>query len=247
MLRFAGSDLGFDHRAFQALVRHFAYLTIVDVNQCPGLTSAMCQTILVSCTELRIFSADTLHARDILGLTVEGDKINEGELVHEPQAWVCTKLQQLTLYICGLEGKPADWQRLILRQLAKLTRLTFLSIVPEDGNWNGTEDSRDGLDLRIEAGLGILSSLKLLDSIEFTGLWQQMEEQDLRWMLDAWPRLRDVGGKVHHSEERRLELEKIFEERPVVVKTKMDDSEDFYYNFYFNAHESSDEDEEDCY
>lgn len=74
-----------------------------------------------------------------------------------------------------------------------------------------TDGSRDGLDLRLEAGLDFLSGLKRLEDFSFQGLWQQMEEQDVRWMMRVW-KLRVIIGKLHHDNDRRLEMKPILSE-----------------------------------
>lgn len=72
---------------------------------------------------------------------------------------------------------------------------------------------RNELDLRLEAGLDVLSSLKRLEIFDFRGLWQQMEEQDVRWMAEALPNLTVVKGDLHHSYEREVALSLILNEK----------------------------------
>ncbi|KAI8349987.1 hypothetical protein B0O80DRAFT_500931 [Mortierella sp. GBAus27b] len=84
---------------------------------------------------------------------------------------------------------------------------------PQDWVFADTGLSQDGLDLRLKCGLDILSSLRL-QKLGFEGLWQEMEEDDLRWMV-AWPSLSDVSGRLHHRSERAQELECILKDKGI--------------------------------
>ncbi|KAF9187947.1 hypothetical protein BGZ50_001678 [Haplosporangium sp. Z 11] len=54
--------------AYRSLVRHFPILRELNIKFCLGTTSAMVRHALVSCPELRSFSADFVEARDVLGI-----------------------------------------------------------------------------------------------------------------------------------------------------------------------------------
>jgi hypothetical protein len=110
-----------------------------------------------------------------------------------------------------LEGKPGEWQRKVLRQLSRLTKLEDLSI----GGWMGPEMSQDGLDLKLTSGLGVLSSLKRIQILMFDRLWQEMEEDDVRWMVEAWPKLSYVSGRLSSRSKRRQQLLRILEDRGI--------------------------------
>ncbi|KAG0366150.1 hypothetical protein BC939DRAFT_146363 [Gamsiella multidivaricata] len=235
MVSFSVFGPGFGQRALQSLVRHFSHLTSLNLRLCSGATSPMIQTIMTSCPELTYLCANSLNARDILGLDAEDGEAAIGAAECNPHSWICMNLRSLTLYIYGLEGKPALWQRLVLKQLARMTKLDFLTVGPFEFD---PRDSHDGIDLRLETGLDILSSLKLLDRLCFDGLWQQMEEKDVRWMVETWPLLERVEGRVHHSNRRREELEKILKERSIALVSYMDSENE-------NDENESDENEND--
>ncbi|KAG9061017.1 hypothetical protein KI688_007646 [Linnemannia hyalina] len=61
----------------------------------------------------------------------------------------------------------------------------------------------DGLHLSLDDGLGQLSTLRNLQFLRFTGLEQEMEEDDVRWMIEQWPELRVLQGKLHSNERRQ--------------------------------------------
>lgn len=67
----------------------------------------------------------------------------------------------------------------------------------------------DGLHLSLDDGLGQLSTLRNLRFLRFTGLEQEMEEDDVRWMIEQWPELRVIQGKLHSNERRQDVLESL--------------------------------------
>lgn len=189
----------FGELAFQSLSRHFASLQELCLYQCKGLTSAMVQQIMTSCCGLTVFYATRLDASDILGDMKDVDVEGTGAkavIDGQPQDWVCTNMEYLEVFICGLEGKPFEWHRKVLQQLAKLSKLTTLNIGQRGGYGMSPND---GLDLRLKAGLDALSSLKQLRSLDFGGLRQKIEGPDVRWMIEAWPRLLNVQGQLHSN------------------------------------------------
>ncbi|KAG0220718.1 hypothetical protein BGX31_010673, partial [Mortierella sp. GBA43] len=161
--RFLLGCIKFNTRAHQSLRRHYTHLTYLDLSRHCGAKSTMIQQVMTSCPRLDYLRAERLDACDILGVTKtytsDAGKLDEDQQAtnqaFRPQAWVCTSLRTLSLYICGLEGKAVEWHREVLRQLSRLTKLNTLAI----GGW--TQHSRDGLDLRLESGLGLLSDVKL--------------------------------------------------------------------------------------
>ncbi|CAO3574343.1 unnamed protein product [Mortierella alpina] len=208
--------------AFHSIGQHFATLTTLGLGQCHAVTSPMTQRILMSCPNLLWFCAGRLEAQDVLGVTESRNETPEGhdERQLQPQDWVCTQLRLWTLYLCGLENRPPTWQDLVLKQLSKLTQLDFLTLGVNDYALDGT---RDGIRLSLDAGLDQLRTLTKLDRFCFDGVAQDMTEEDVRWMLEAWPKLERVEGRLHTDNEQRRELEKILLEKNVEMCIYYDD------------------------
>ncbi|KAF9945636.1 hypothetical protein BGZ70_003697 [Mortierella alpina] len=220
--KFDVSRSKFGPLAFQSLGQHFATLTNLDLARCPAVTSPMTQRILMSCPNLLWFCSGRLEAQDILGVTESMNGTHEGyeEQPLQPQDWVCTKLRLWTMYLCGLENRPSTWQDLVLKQLSKLTQLDFLTFGVNDYSLDGT---RDGIQLSLDAGLDQLRTLTKLDRFCFDGVAQDMTEKDVRWMLETWPKLERVEGRLHTDNEQRRELEKILLARDVQMCIYYDD------------------------
>ncbi|KAK3822683.1 MAG: hypothetical protein J3Q66DRAFT_397161 [Benniella sp.] len=221
-VRFMGSKFG--ELAFNSLSRHFVSLQQLNLEQCPGLTSTMVQQILTSCWRLTSLHATTLDASDILGdVNEEASTGTETVLRDQSQDWVCRNLTTLSVFICGLEGRPLAWHREVLQRLGKLTKLTTLVVGIRRRRGSSSFESRDGLDLRLESGLDALARMKKLTYLGFRGMWQLMGEQDVQWMRDAWPGLTYLEGKLHHDPWRRSKLVQIAKERNICTPYFHDD------------------------
>ncbi len=61
--------------------------------------------------------------------------------------------------------------------------------------------------MRLRSGLGQLSTLRKLRMLRFTGLEQQMEQEDVAWMLEQLPELRVVQGRLHSDGNQQAALE----------------------------------------
>ncbi|KAG0220456.1 hypothetical protein BGX31_011005 [Mortierella sp. GBA43] len=201
-------------RTSESLARHFSSLRELEVSSVNKLTSETIQDIMTNCPNLRSLKGGRIEASDILDISKYEEIIYQATRMQpRPQDWTCTNLQHLEVFICGLEDKPLEWHRRVFEQLSRLTRLEKLYI----GDISSFTEYRGGLDLRLEAGLGALKSLRQLKELRFWGLWQKMREGDVKWMLDTWPRLRVIDGRVHHDDEQQSKLRGILSQAGVKV------------------------------
>ncbi|KAF9347270.1 hypothetical protein BGX26_001238 [Mortierella sp. AD094] len=168
---------------------------------------------MTSCPVLVEFQAPSLSSLDIYGVVWE-DTNDKGAIRYKfhPHDWVCLNFRRLEVYIHGLEGRQ-KCQRPILHQLSRLKKLEILNI--ESHNHNSESLSHDGLDLRLKYGLDISASLKRLEKISFDGLWQRLDVQDVKWMLQEWPNLKGFQGKPHVNKVVCRRIEAIFEDNLV--------------------------------
>ncbi|KAF9099198.1 hypothetical protein BGX27_000653 [Mortierella sp. AM989] len=197
--------------SFQALNNHFSTLTRVNLAYCWSVTSKMLQEVLSSCPLLRKFRGPTIHARDI----VEGDP------------WVCSSLQTFVAFIDfgsqdgttgtsggdGMELEHSDisakamlensdtneFQRLVYEQISQLRRLKILLIGVEPSLTEDVQNHRHGLELKLGKGLELLSSLKELEIFGFNGTTQNMELEEVKWMITHWRRLGQIMGTYCHN------------------------------------------------
>jgi hypothetical protein len=113
----------------------------------------------------------------------------------------------------------------VFQQLARLTKLEKLHV----GEYSSTVS---GLDLRLETGLGALASLKLLQELKVWEPGQRMEEPDVRWMLDAWPKLQNVYGNLHPDGDQRSKLRGILNQAGVDVSNYFNSAYDFDFSSF---------------
>ncbi|KAF9970666.1 hypothetical protein BGZ65_010959, partial [Modicella reniformis] len=137
----------FGEQAFQSLKRLFPKIQKLNI-KCRGMTSAMVQQIMTSCPNLLEFSGISLDAPDLLGIAK--DEVT-GEQKMVTQDWICTHIQDLDIFINGLEGKPEDWHRRILQQIGRLKKLQFLTLAPDE-DYNTHRSAYDGLNFSLRTG-----------------------------------------------------------------------------------------------
>ncbi|KAF8958062.1 hypothetical protein BGZ46_002061 [Entomortierella lignicola] len=232
--------------AFEALRQHFESLTKLDLLSCPKATSRMVHDILVYCPQMIILKVGFLDAHHILG-TTKDFKVENGsglESALYPINWVCLNLQEFVVVIRGLEDRSPEWHRHIFHQLGRLKKLKSLAVGPTTA-WSASR--LDGLDFRLESGLKNLGGLTQLKKIEFNRLKQQMSEQDIRWMIQSWPLLELISGRLHFQRRQRQALEDIIDDEERYIDridcaNYSDLSEDEDEN---NSDLSEDEDEND--
>ncbi|KAF9364730.1 hypothetical protein BGX34_000624 [Mortierella sp. NVP85] len=211
----------------QALVNNLAStLTHLRLDKC-GFISPM--KIISSCPHLIHFHcAMPLNAREILGIQRDTSEPPDypyasraqqsyqpsrnqplPRTIHPPE-WACKNLQTLEIGIWGLHKGTPGWQEAVLKQLARLTQLRVLDV-------QAGSDITDGLAFRLASGLDILSSLTMLETLRLGTIWQDMGEQEIEWIVKAWPRLSSIHGWVHHSQNRRIELKSLFKRHGISV------------------------------
>ncbi|KAF9938983.1 hypothetical protein BGZ65_011779 [Modicella reniformis] len=155
---------------------HFHSIRELDLAFNRGLTSAMAQEILSSCPLLVKFSVPQLKAIDVA----------------EGNPWVCFGIQELSACIYFDPATIKEVQPLVLDQLSRLTRLEELKLGhPTEAVF------QKAMDLRLESGLGKLSTLRRLRYIRFTNTRQKMGEKEIEWILEHWTSLEEILGVLN--------------------------------------------------
>lgn len=163
--------------SLNALRRHFPTLQQVLFSDISKVPSKAIQTIMESCPQLTSLIAPWLSASRILG---------GGQ-------WKCTKLRVLKADIAIKDEKQEAIRaqsREIFERLSKLEDLTALIIRGPTAETT----TRQGLDLRLESGLGQLSTLRNLRHLDFRFTKQNMSPEDVAWINTHWKRLEQVEG-----------------------------------------------------
>ncbi|KAK3810129.1 MAG: hypothetical protein J3Q66DRAFT_415356 [Benniella sp.] len=118
---------------------------------------------------------------------VAGCKIRAVDIVGG-QPWVCLKLKVLKLGIYADDSTISQIQPLVFDQLSRLTQLQELHV--------HCRETEGMLDLRLESGLGRLSTLRSLRLLNFgVSTMQMIQQPEVDWMLKHWKSLERIHRK----------------------------------------------------
>ncbi|KAF9343671.1 hypothetical protein BGX26_005380 [Mortierella sp. AD094] len=136
-------------------------------------------------------------------------RFTASRVVQGATPWVCLKLVHLTMRFTFPFGQAmADWNKQVFQQISKLECLESLnlgqSVLIEDQVIHGV-NSR-GLQLKVQSGLTLLAPLKKLVILKFVGTRQNLDEQDLLWILNQWIGLRGISRGLHEDKKIRKRL-----------------------------------------
>ncbi|ORY95982.1 hypothetical protein BCR41DRAFT_365073 [Lobosporangium transversale] len=154
----------------------------LEYNRDSERTDGVVQAILSNCPRLKKLS---------------GAKITVTEIVSGAK-WVSTGLTNLSIQLVADVGQETvedmQKQRIVFRQIGKLTRLRVLALTAG----SSTSEQLHTLDLRLGAGLDELINLKNLHSLSFEGdEHQTMLPEDAKWILKNWPNIENLEGIVN--------------------------------------------------
>ncbi|KAG0373007.1 hypothetical protein BGX24_012286 [Mortierella sp. AD032] len=182
----------------QLLEHHAPNIIMLDVADCPQVSSEMVMTLLNSLPSLLRFSANRVNAEDIAGPLLH--TMSGGPPPPQPPStsWACRDLMELEISIVGLHScenpTPAQARCLILEQLSKLKSLEVLCL-GEDISTLGAEE--EWLDLTLAHDLDKLSSLTRLKTLDIRNLKAKMGKDEIEWMARVWGKLEVVRGKLN--------------------------------------------------
>ncbi|KAG0346514.1 hypothetical protein BG005_000698 [Podila minutissima] len=161
----------------KALKHHLPTLQQILLAKGSKIPIKMLQTILQSCPLLTKFEATQLMVSDVI----------------KGKPWVCAELRTLRVDVV-VKGHDPDTigteSRAVFEKLSKLAQLEHLII----RGWNDLS-SCQGLDLRLESGLLLLSTLTKLQYLEFMFTIQNMSAEDIAWMKKYRTQLEQVIGR----------------------------------------------------
>ncbi|KAG0071387.1 hypothetical protein BGZ89_010826 [Linnemannia elongata] len=169
---------GFGELSMDALRRHFPTLRDINLQFCSKVTSPMVQEILRSCANLQSISAESLARSDII-----------------QHPWACRNLQMFDVgidFVDETDGydPPKSHFREVYQRLSLLTELNYLSICSEN---QADTDSRDPIEVSLEAGLDELATLKKLTFFSCKTLLNNSHPSEgfkvMEWMVEHWKRL----------------------------------------------------------
>ena len=130
--------------------------------------------------------------------------------VQSVKPWVSLRLGVLSIDIEFPSGpETAGWDEQVFRQISKLHHLSKMHLnrygISRNhilGGGNGTR----GLQLKVQSGMTLLAPVWRLTYLEFIGTSQRMDEQDVLWILNQWPRLEMLSRDFHENIDVRKTL-----------------------------------------
>ncbi|KAG0331457.1 hypothetical protein BG000_010910 [Podila horticola] len=186
----------------QALLQRQAHqMQLINLLDCPDVTKVETQALLQGCPALKVFYAPVVSAVGMLG-----------------SKWVCTDLEELDVSIADIDQLPAPSfprHRAVYSQLSMLVHLRVLRLgdsgfvpmpdprAPESASQSESPQLKFVLDMRLDSGLGLLSTLTQLRELDLENMHAAMEFGTLQWMAQNWRRLRLLVGCVHPLERQR--------------------------------------------
>ncbi|KAF9104802.1 hypothetical protein BGX27_009936 [Mortierella sp. AM989] len=171
----------------QRLRRHCDSIETLLVNYCIGVTGTMIQQLLECCPKLINLAAGRITVAEIAA----------GHL------WVCREMRRLEIDLDAGDGGKyftddhnqgtsefSESQRCVYSRLNTLTKLQKLVLSQYSGRKRG-----EALDLRLKAGLDLLTDLKDLRELSFDTLVPQMMDiEEASWVIENWPRIECMKG-----------------------------------------------------
>lgn len=186
----------FTPRSMALLRPQFSNLRVLDLKKCnQSIVCSMAQEILSSCPLLETFVSTWIDA----------------DLVANGKPWVCLGLKVLELgFVFNPPTLPVV-QPMVFDQLSKLTRLEYWRL------WSPFEKKvpEDVMKLKLEYGLDKLQTLRALRILTFGFSGQEMEDQEIDWMLEHWTSLGTIRGQLCSVERRKRAMTKRLNEQGV--------------------------------
>ncbi|KAG0204558.1 hypothetical protein BGX33_008408 [Mortierella sp. NVP41] len=159
-----------------------------------------------------------LHCGTLRALVVSA-VLKFEDVVVRGQPWVCTGLRRLSVFIDLEESwssveETERRQRLVLDRIGGLKRLEFLNV----GRRGFGEAGPNALVFSLRRGLEALKDLDRLQSVALESCIQEMERDDVEWMVKTWTRLSHIQSNICSDMARRAELTAYLESHRVHVE-----------------------------
>jgi len=197
-LRLFGCELGTE--ASRALSTHFSTLVRVDLG---GYWISSCTPLdlLCYCPRLEVLKAQDVTTKDIT----------------ERGPWVCQQLRELRICL-RFHSSDQGLQQLVFERISTLVQLEKLTAAHPY-----TSSHYDGLEFRLDCGLGQLATLQQLSDITFGGrrmgkAFPQLGMEEVAWMVDNWKKLKRVEGPLNGDKEVKARLVNVFESHGINVQ-----------------------------
>ncbi|KAF9916148.1 F-box and leucine-rich repeat protein 4 [Lobosporangium transversale] len=162
------SGTNINDTGLEALATHCPKVTSLNLAWCSLFTDRALQRLLSTCPRLIFLDISTI------------DIISAG--IFSPELpWVCTQLETLIMIGINMTRPNLSVQTNHTMMFSQLSRLAALQDLAIGGA---------SLILQLEAGLPQMAKLSNLESFRIKHLQTELGEDEIRWLIDAWPKLK---------------------------------------------------------
>ncbi|KAF9923742.1 hypothetical protein FBU30_006202 [Linnemannia zychae] len=187
----------------------FQNIQTLHLWECTRVSGQMVLDILQNC----------VHLKDL-----EASYVGLSDLLANPHPWVCRELKRLRLYFDNdMEpvGEVDNFSPTVFQALSRLVHLEDID-VDEDPMWEYSVATMapvkklgPPIQWRLDSGLSQLSTLQQLRTLRCEKTFQSARLEDVQWMLQNWPRLRELTGPLTHDLDARKILIDLLEKRQI--------------------------------
>lgn len=180
--------------------RHFDTLRTLSLTGPCSMSGPMALDVLLNCATLEVLEVGYIAIKD---------------LRETPQPWACRGLRR---FHATVECEYKEKDTLFFEQLS---RLPLLEEVDLNGgmfrHYVGPKDHPSPR-WRLDMGLGLLSTVTRLKTLDFHGCTQDLRQEDVEWMLNQWPLLERLSGGLSYKKSKDKHLKALVKQRGVAVK-----------------------------
>ncbi|KAG0052755.1 hypothetical protein BGZ83_002159 [Gryganskiella cystojenkinii] len=205
-LNVGGNAVGL-RSGMELLERDGSSLRILELKDCPGVSSVMAHRLLCHLPNLESFSAPLLQDWDV-------------KFDHQ-RSWACLGLKKLCLGLHWMGTSAAQvpsptTDRGLFKRLDKLGSLRSLTVTKYQFHQSDSlQDAYATSNPTFGQVLQSLPGLVRLETLDMTDTNQAFTEQDVLCITENWPLLKSIVGTLHVSPEIDVRLRKMFEDRGV--------------------------------
>ncbi|KAK3840333.1 MAG: hypothetical protein JOS17DRAFT_726756 [Linnemannia elongata] len=221
----------FSTAGLRSLSTQFSNLSVLTARGCAVISSPVVQQLLESCPRLTTIEVTELHIRDIrrgepwvcirmknlrfsFNLWLEKGDVDWRDFASSPLADTDQDELETTRFIQD--------QHCVFDQLSRVTALECLDVQVFPLRLNvvagsgGSEVLHYGeLDFRTSHGLEMLSTLKELRYLNFCGTSQRLQREDVEMMVEQWPQLDCLSGRLTFDLELDTSLGEYLDEHDI--------------------------------
>ncbi|KAF9585734.1 hypothetical protein BGW38_000996 [Lunasporangiospora selenospora] len=143
-------------------------------------------------------------------------RVNDSQDGEWSSKWVCLELEELDVTFSGFQDPSTNGMQIIFEQLSALTMLRKL-VLRDYCSYSSFVSQKVptttlGPQMRIYKGMSKLAPLKQLRMLDVQWIPLDMTLDDVKWMVQQWPRLRHIRGVLTCNPREYNRIEQFLEQ-----------------------------------